>query len=166
MAHHPIRLGSDHQRVHIVSVYHNTHLCATDVMDPEHRRVVTGKPNNLQDTSDYTHLKEWRLVPSRDGEYYGIIHHQYNEPLVAAPDDLAHDKDRRTVLTWIPGPSLGLQCLWDIKHAPEGHYLIESVQYGEYLYASDHPSKDKVFTWRKKEDPLNKQFYWDIININ
>ncbi|KXJ80208.1 hypothetical protein RP20_CCG026197 [Aedes albopictus] len=160
MSHHPTRLGSDHQRVHIVNVYHNTHLYATDLKDPECRYLATGKAKSASDTC----LNEWRLVPSREGDYYEIIHHHYNEPLVAAPDSLAYDKDRRTVLTWLLGPS-SMHCFWDIKHAPEGHYLIESVEYGEYLYSVDDPSKGSVFTCRKKDASLNKQFYWDIINI-
>lgn len=160
---HP-RIGSDHQRVHLVSVYHNTHLFATDQKDPDRRHVITGKPYGPFDSLDYGRLKEWRLVPSREGNNYEIMHHHYNEPLCATPDELAFDKDRRTVLTWIPGPT-SLHSLWEIKHASEGHYLIRSVEFGEYLYAADYPSKDKVWTWRKLHDPLNKQFHWDIINV-
>lgn len=166
-SHHSTRLGSDHQRVHLVNVHHNSHLSASDPEGPERRHVATGKARGASDTMDYSRLNEWRLVPSREGDYYEIIHHHYNEPLVTVPDPdpLAFDDDCRTVLTWIPGPS-SMRCLWDIKHAPEGHYLIESVEHGEYLYSDADVFKNKVFTCKNKDTPLNKQFYWDIINIH
>lgn len=158
---HCARLGSDHQRVHLVSWYHNTHLSVSGPMDPQRRNVTTGK----LDDNDFV-KKEWRLVPSQDGSYFEIIHHQYNEPLCAVPDSLAFDKERRSVVTWIPGP-FSKHCLWDVKLATEGHYLVKNVEYGEYMYASAYsPYLDKVWLWRKNEKPLDKQYFWDIINIS
>lgn len=129
-------------------------------MDTKWRNVTTGK---LDD--NHYGKKEWRLVPSQEGSYFEIIHHQYNEPLCAVPDNLAFDNDRRSVVTWIAGP-FSMHCLWDVKRAPEGHYLIKNVQYGEYLYAAVYPTHDKVWLWRKNEKPVDKQYFWYIINIS
>lgn len=157
---HCARLGSDHQRVHLVSWYHNTHLSVSHLMDPTRRNVTTGK---LDDNNNGK--KEWRLIPTQEGSYFEIIHHQYNEPLCAVPDNLAFDNERRNVITWIPGP-FSKHCLWDIKLAPEGHYLIKNVEYGEYMYAAVYPARDVVWLWRKNEEPHDKQYFWDIINIS
>ncbi|XP_062551420.1 uncharacterized protein LOC134216572 [Armigeres subalbatus] len=110
-------------------------------------------------------MNEWRLVPVAPSQYE-IIHHQSNEPLCPVRDNLAFDKDRRSIVTWIPGPST-MRCFWEIKLHSRGYYLLSSVEYGEYLYAAEWGEyKERVWTWRKQDEPREKHYHWDIVNVN
>lgn len=106
---------------------------------------------------------KWNLVKHNNGEYE-IIHSAFNEPLYAASNGFAYDKDRRKVFTWRPGPSV-TQGFWRFEDAGNGYYKIRNTQHGEYLYAAEFPKKGWVFTWRPvvNYDNDDAKFYWQLV---
>lgn len=107
---------------------------------------------------------KWFMIPNGNGDYQ-ITNVKYNEPLYAAADDLAYNKDCRKVFTWRPrNNSQGYWKYWTLK-LNNGYYTIQHADYEEYLFAADHPSTGYVFTWREEDKKeFSDQFYWQLIN--
>lgn len=162
------KLGTHYQMVHLVNVYHNSHLTVMDndqLWDSNRRKIAIEK---LGTTSRH----KWRLVPHPGlfSKMYVIIHHHTNEPLCATPDEFDSDSHRRNVASWIPGP-YDMSCFWDIKRTTGGYYTLKNLKYGEYTYAAKNDRYDgglrKVWSWKPKDQDEDKetQFHWDIINL-
>lgn len=108
---------------------------------------------------------KWTLIPNGQGQHQ-IMNMKYNEPLYAAADDLAYNKDCRNIFTWRPHDNdHGCWRNWILEQTNNGYYTIKHENYGEYLFAADRPSTGYVFTWRQKDlKSLSDKFYWQLMN--
>lgn len=125
--------------------------------DKQRRRVFTWIPGNKGEEDQ----ESWIFEPS-DGNFY-IKNVAVNEYLYAAIG-LDFDKDRRRVLTWIPGgrEEKG-QEYWKLEIIRDVCY-IKSVKYDEYLYPiiglNYDESRRQVATWKPKG--CDDQCLWKI----
>jgi tetratricopeptide (TPR) repeat protein len=98
------------------------------------------------------------------------------ETLYAPASKFAFDFDRRNVFSW--------RALWTSDgerkeqwrlvpaNAARDRFYLQSVQFGEFLYAADYAKfgrddrgklRSRVFTWRKKDDNVGDAGHWQLI---